>query len=51
MLSVSLELNYGICIEIFFIRNGKMLGRNQFLLNDEDDDEKNLITAFLKTIL
>ena len=25
-----------------------MLGRNQFLLNDEDDDEKNLITAFLK---
>ena len=40
--------NYGICIEIFFIRNGKMLGRNQFLLNDEDDDEKNLITAFLK---
>lgn len=39
--------NYGICIEIFFIRNGKMLGRNQFLLNDEDD-EKNLITAFLK---
>ena len=43
--------NYGICIEIFFIRNGKMLGRNQFLLNDEMMMKKNLITAFFETIL
>lgn len=41
--------NYGSCIELFFIRNGKMLGRNQFLLNNEQDESlENMLIAFLK---
>lgn len=41
--------NYGSCIELFFIRNGKMLGRNQFLLNNEQDESlENMLIAFFK---
>lgn len=41
--------NYGSCIELFFIRNGKMLGRNQFLLNNEQDEAlEDMLIAFLK---
>lgn len=41
--------NFGTCIQVFFIRNGKMLGRNQFLLtSNENDSEENSLTAFLK---
>lgn len=39
----------GTCIQVFFIRNGKVLGRNQFLLNNDDDDTlTNSLIAFLK---
>lgn len=41
--------NYGTYVELFFIRNGKMLGRNQFLLNNEKDESlENMLLAFLK---
>lgn len=39
----------GTCIQVFFIRNGKVLGRNQFLLNNNDNDTlENSLIAFLK---
>lgn len=39
----------GTCIQVFFIRNGKVLGRNQFLLTSNDDDDLAAsLTAFLK---
>ena len=39
----------GTCVQIFFVREGKMLGRKFFLL-DKADNEKNetLLTAFLE---
>ena len=40
---------YEICIEIFYIRNSKMVGRDNFFLkglNDEDDRE--IISDFIK---
>lgn len=41
--------SYGICVQVFFVRNGKILGRNQFLLTgDADDNQKNSISAFFK---
>ena len=39
----------GTCIQVFFIRNGKVLGRNQFLLNNNDNDTlDNSLIAFVK---
>ena len=40
---------YGVCVQIFFIRAGKMIGREHFLLegSDEESDEA-VLTAFLK---
>ena len=37
------------CIQVFFIRNGKMLGReNYFIENSENNDKKQIITDFIK---
>ena len=37
------------CIQVFFIRNGKMLGReNYFVENSENNDKKQIITDFIK---
>ena len=41
--------NTGICLQIFFVRAGKLVGRDNFFLkaeNDETDEE--IITAFVK---
>ncbi len=41
--------DFGTCIQVFFIRNGKMLGRNQFILTgDKHDSPTNSLNAFLK---
>lgn len=40
---------YGICIQVFFVRSGKILGRNQFLLTGDDkDNPANSLSAFFK---
>lgn len=40
---------YGICIQVFFVRSGKILGRNQFLMTgDMEDNKENALSAFLK---
>lgn len=38
-----------VCIEIFFVRNSKMIGREQFFLNElTDEDSKEIISSFIK---
>ena len=39
----------GVCVQIFFIRSGKMVGREHFLLSgSEEESSKDLLAAFLK---
>lgn len=38
----------GICIQIFFVRKGKLLGRDNFFLPDEGEPQQEVITAFVK---
>lgn len=38
----------GICIQTFFVRGGKLLGRNNFFLNDDGDSAQEVLTAFIK---
>lgn len=39
----------GVCVQIFHIRGGKMVGRNHFLLDGgEDETEQDILTAYLK---
>lgn len=38
----------GICIQIFFVRKGKLLGRDNFFLQNDDESEQEVITAFVK---
>ena len=43
------SLPLGTCMQVFFVRNGKILGRNQFLLTgNEDDSGENCLSAFFK---
>ena len=38
----------GICLQLFFIRQGKLLGRESFFLPNDGETEQDVITAFLK---
>jgi len=39
----------GTCLQVFFIRNGKMIGRDHFLLaGSEQEEDETALTAFLK---
>lgn len=39
----------GTCVQVFFIRNGKMVGRDHFLLaGSEQEDDEAVLTAFIK---
>lgn len=38
----------GICMQIFFVRKGKLLGRDNFFLQDDGESEQEVITAFVK---
>lgn len=38
----------GICMQIFFVRKGKLLGRDNFFLHDEGDAPIEVLTAFIK---
>jgi len=39
----------GVCIELFFVRGGKLLGRDHFLLDgSEEESDSAVLTAFLQ---
>lgn len=38
----------GICLQIFFVRGGKLIGRDNFFLQNDDDSEQDVLTAFIK---
>ena len=39
----------GVCVQIFFIRGGKMIGRDHFLLRgSEEEDDADILRAFLE---
>ena len=39
----------GVCVQIFYVRSGKMVGRDHFLLDgSEEETDEALLTAFLK---
>jgi len=39
----------GTCVQVFFIRNGKMVGRDHFLLaGSEGEEDEAVLTAFIK---
>ena len=39
----------GVCVQVFFIRSGKMIGREHFLLQgSEDESDAALLAAFLQ---
>ena len=38
----------GFCVQIFFVRKGKLIGRDNFFLHEDGDSELELLTAFVK---
>lgn len=38
----------GICLQIFFVRSGKLIGRENFFLSDGGDSRQEVLTAFIK---
>lgn len=39
----------GACVQVFFIRSGKMVGRDHFLLTGgEDEEDRDILAAFVK---
>lgn len=43
------RLEMGICVQVFFIRGGKLVGRDQFLLdNAEEESDADSLGAFIK---
>ena len=39
----------GVCVQVFFIRSGKMVGREHFMLTGSDEEpDETLLSAFLK---
>ncbi len=38
----------GICLQIFFVRKGKLIGRDNFFLQDDGDEPREVLTAFVK---
>lgn len=38
----------GICLQIFFIRKGKMLGRDNFFFSNAESTQSEIVTAFIK---
>lgn len=40
---------FGVCVQVFFVRAGKMVGREHFLLSgSEEEDDAAVLTAFIK---
>jgi len=41
--------NKTICIQVFFVRNGKVVGREHFIIkNEQQDNENQIMTSFVK---
>lgn len=40
--------DFFVCLQLFFVRGGKLVGRKDFMLTAEGDGEAEVITAFLK---
>ena len=41
--------SYQVCVEMFFIRNSKMIGRKHyFLANMQDEDDSEILSSFIK---
>lgn len=38
----------GWCVQIFFVRKGKLIGRDNFFLQDAENEAAEIITAFIK---
>lgn len=38
----------GLCVQIFFVRKGKLMGRDNFFLHDGGDEPQEVLTAFVK---
>lgn len=38
----------GLCVQLFFVRKGKLIGRDNFFLPDGGDTQQEVITAFVK---
>lgn len=38
----------GNCLQIFFVRKGKLIGRDNFFLQDGGDEPREVLTAFIK---
>ena len=42
-------MKYGVCVEIFFVRGSKMIGREHYFLNElRDMETKEIISGFIK---
>ena len=42
-------MKYGVCVEIFFVRGSKMIGRDHYFLNElRDMETKEIISGFIK---
>lgn len=39
---------FRVCLQVFFVRGGKLIGRKEFMLPAEEEPEAGVITAFLK---
>lgn len=39
---------FRVCLQVFFVRGGKLIGRKEFMLPAEEESEAGVITAFLK---
>ncbi|MBQ9572619.1 MAG: excinuclease ABC subunit UvrC [Acidaminococcaceae bacterium] len=40
--------NFNVCLQVFFVRGGKLIGRKEFMLPAEGEEEAEVIAAFLK---
>ena len=39
---------FNVCLQVFFVRGGKLIGRKEFMLPAEGEEEADVIAAFLK---
>lgn len=40
--------DFNVCLQIFFVRGGKLVGRKDFMMLNDGDDERDVVSAFLK---
>ena len=40
--------DFNVCLQVFFVRGGKLIGRKEFMLPAEGEEEAEVIAAFLK---